>query len=576
MNPSPFERRSESDGPRRPARSEASVATGASRREGWTLAAILVLAAGFRLAALGSAPAGVHLDAAANAWNAKCLLEEGRDASGVAWPMLQYRSFGDSRSTLYLYALLPFQAVGGMNPVTTALPSAVGGILAVFALYVVGRRLFGGAVGLIAAAILAVLPWHVFLSRSGQEAGLAPWLVIAPLAIMVVAGLPLGNSAGSARPWAAGLAGIASGISCYGYLAARVVLPLLLVIGAIVSWRRWRDFLETRRGKAAAFAFGMAFVLTIGPLAIAHLIDPTINERAKAVSLWQSSDPSGSLGRMLVRYVAHFGPDFLFRRGDFYFWNSVPGTAPLPGFMLPLLLAGLWVTLRNVRTDASARVTLAWMLVYPAADLLAQHETVHALRSTPGIGAMALLAAVGAERAVAWGFAKRRGIALAATGLLVLTAAAETARFARVYFFQYARSSEAYVGFGEDILRACAWLRPRLDDADAVIFTGSHPATAGQTYAFVALGLDYEPRRWFTEDRRVAVLDGRALCTGFGKIQFVMGREAEQTLERLASNGRPDRVIYVLRPDEAMWSHPEAVIRRPDGEPSLLLFEAVR
>lgn len=576
MNASPSGRRSPSDDLRPPVRGDASVRAAANRWEAWTLAAILIVAAGLRLVSLGSAPAGVHLDAAANAWSAKCLLEEGRDASGVAWPMVQYRSFGDSRSTLYLYALLPFQAVGGMNPVTTALPSAVGGILAVLALYVVGRRLFGVAAGLLAAAMLAVLPWHIFLSRSGQEAGLAPLLVIGPLAILILAGLPLGNSVGRARPWAAGLAGVGSGLACYGYLAARIVLPLVLVIGVIVSWKRWRELLETRRGKTAALAFASAFLVTIAPLAVAHFTDPTINERAKAVSLWRSSEPSGSLGRVLARYVAHFGPDFLFRRGDFYFWNSVPGTAPLPAFMLPLLLVGLWVTLRDFRANASARVALAWMIVYPAADLLAQHETVHALRSAPGIGALALLAAVGVERAGAWGFRKRRRIALAATGLLALMAAFESARFARVYFFRYARSAEAYVGFGEDILRACAWLRPRLRDADAVIFTGSHPAAAGQTYAFVALGLDHEPRRWFAEDRRVAVLDGRTLCVGFGKIHFVMGDEAERTLGRLASNGRPDRVIYVLRPDEATWSDPVEVIRRPDGEPSLLIFEAVR
>src|SRR5512136_1169370 len=118
-----------------------------ARALNWRVAAallllILLVAAGLRIPYLTSAPPGLNQDEAANAWNAWCLLKTGTDQVGTPWPIFYTRAIGDNRSTLFLYLLLPFQALGGLNVWTARLPSAVGGILTVLLLYWITARLF--------------------------------------------------------------------------------------------------------------------------------------------------------------------------------------------------------------------------------------------------------------------------------------------------------------------------------------------------------------------------------------------------------------------------------------------------
>jgi predicted membrane-bound mannosyltransferase len=89
------------------------------------VASITALAALLRLWHFGQSPPGLNQDEAVNAWNAWCLLKTGRDMVGAAWPVFYAHAIGDNRTTLYFYALLPFQAIGGLSAITTRLPLAL-------------------------------------------------------------------------------------------------------------------------------------------------------------------------------------------------------------------------------------------------------------------------------------------------------------------------------------------------------------------------------------------------------------------------------------------------------------------
>ena len=90
---------------------------------------ILFLAAALRLYKLGESPPGLNQDEAVNAWNAYCLLKTGTDQFGVSWPIFYTKAFGGNNSTLFMYTLIPFQALGGMSIFTTRLPGALCGVL---------------------------------------------------------------------------------------------------------------------------------------------------------------------------------------------------------------------------------------------------------------------------------------------------------------------------------------------------------------------------------------------------------------------------------------------------------------
>src|SRR3954469_24109569 len=79
---------------------------------------------------------------------------------------------------------MEFTMVGHMSEVMSRAPVVVTGVAGVFSTYLLGRRMFGVAAGLAAAAALAIMPYHVFISRQvllDVPAGLAILLAFAAL-----------------------------------------------------------------------------------------------------------------------------------------------------------------------------------------------------------------------------------------------------------------------------------------------------------------------------------------------------------------------------------------------------------
>lgn len=546
-----------------------------SRRRGRTLTAlavVVVIGAALRVPGLTSAPPGLNQDEACNAWNAWCLLKTGRDQWGERWPVFCMRAMGEYRSTLYAHLLIPFQAVGGLNVWTTRLPAALAGVVTIVVLYALAARLFGRGVGLAAAALLAINPTHIQMSRWGHEASLTPLLTALPLLTLVWAGLPPGES--PPRAGRAAVAGLVAGFVGYGYPAVRLFVPALLVGLVVVTGRRWLRLLAARRGIVAAAAWLAAFAATFGPLAYKHITEPErIGRRGWMTRLWEPTDGAATrVERVAVRYAGHFGPHFLFVRGDVdeIAWSA--GTGFMPWYSLPLLAVGLVVGVRRWRESPAARVLLVAVALYPVADCLNWHHSLHALRSSAGLWALVLLAAVGLTGAAG---------ALVRRGLLGWTAAAaaawggptawETGAFLYQYFATRPHQSTVYHGHHVDLMEACAWLRPRLAAADAVICT---EADFNKPYFVVLVALQYDPARWFSEPREYVPDGAWDRCIRFGKFHFLYEAERDGLLSALRDNGRDDHVFLILRPRERPRGTPAVQVARPDGEVVLTVSEA--
>lgn len=547
-----------------------------TKRTAAILAAIMLIAMVVRLAGLSAMPPGLNHDEAANAWNAYCLLTTGHDQVGETWPVFYSRCLGSNRSTLYLYALLPFQAIGGLGVFTTRAPNAIGGVLAVVLLYYLGRRLFGRTTGLAAAALLAVNPWHVHMSRWGHEAGLVPLLAIGSFAAMAWAGLPLGRGDGNAPPrvWRSACAGAIMGIAHYGYQSLRMCLPIFVLAIIVANPRPWRSLLASREGKRAFVAFVFSAGVLIAPLAIMHLIDPEINKRARTIWAWGADESAATaVTGVAGRYLAHFGPGFLFITGDADQTRGPAGLGQFHIYALPLLVAGAASLVARVRTSGGARLVLLWVLVYPAGDLLHSANGVHALRGAPGLFGIVLLAATGATAIGAW--VRRHGrrsvhVAAVATIIIVVTV---NARFAVTYSSRYCSSPAVREGFHVALWEASEWLRPRLDDYAAVFCTNRG---MNMPYIITLVGLRYDPNRWFDEPREVYGPGEWDLYPRYGKMHFMYDPAFyAPTIRKLRENGLSDRVLFIVRPDET--TAPGKVIHRilgPDGNVELLLIEA--
>jgi 4-amino-4-deoxy-L-arabinose transferase-like glycosyltransferase len=545
------------------------------RRAPWIAAAIVALAAALRLYAPGTSPPGMHPDAASNAWNVQCLLANGTDWSGASWPILTSRGFGQGQSTLFYYLLLPFQAALGMSPSTTVLPSAVTGTLAVLLLYVAGRRFFGTLAGLMAAAVAALMPWPIFLSRWGHESGIVPFLTAAPLAAIAIAGLPFSErEPEKGRPGLALLAGLLTGLACYGYLAMRVFFPAGLLLAGVLNARALLDFLEHTNGRRTLAAFALGLAATLGPLAWSHATDPYIAKRAGEFTSWSAQDGwSERVAKVAARYPGTLGPDFLFVRGDRFGIHTIPGSAPLRGYAAPLLLAGIAAVCLTLKRSPASRTLLALTLAYPLADALARHDGPHLLRSAPGIAALSLLAGLGAASTLTWLSRLKRAPAVAVACALALWVAISTARFVGPFYRDFNRDATMVQYFNADLLEALDWVKPRFAGADELWVSMTVSSAMDQPFVLALVGLDYDPKRWFSEAKETVHREDTDRIRSVGKIHFIFAGDDAAPLRALSQDSAQSHVLVIARPGEWHRGEPVHTVFLPDGRPSFQIFD---
>lgn len=562
------------------------------------LAAILAVGAALRVIDFGSCPPGLNQDEAANAWNAWCLLHTGKDMTGQPWPIYYSRMLGGNYTTLNFYLLIPFQAIGGMNVITTRLPALVSGILTIWLLYCVARRMFGTATGLVAAALLAVTPWHIYLSRWGVEANLSPLLALIPLALVLWARLPFADgSQGPPRIVPSLVAGLITGICCYGYGAVRLYVPVFLLAAGLATAPAWRRHVRTRQGAIAIGAFVLGLALTLGPLAYQHIADPSIGKHSRLLSVWSPTDsPVQVAGKIATRYVGHFWIDFLFVNGDPTPMQWMPHTGVFQWYMLPLWLIAMVALASCSMRNAAARVAIVAFLAYPAGDLLHAHaafldaptmQAMHAFRSSPGLCGMVMVGAVGAV--AAWRFlaARSRKIAIAAAAVLVALAVVLTCRFERYMLGSYVALPDVYHAYHADIYQACRWLKPRMGKADAVVCTTT---ATNQPYIVCLVAADYSPKDWFA-DPHIVWTDEPDRWSSFSHIQTVPKPGEWDQHEQFGKWFFPYtnlwqggvRTLLAADPNATAWvmvrpgelhiaAAPVYSVRRPDGRETLQVF----
>ena len=557
----------------------------------WLLAVTLFAAAALRLTNLERAPAGLDVDEAVNAWNAWCVAETGHDQHGVAWPIKDTAGFGQGTTTLYMYVLVPFYRAFGFTTTTTRVPAALAGVLTIALVYYIGAQLFDLSAGAVAALLLCVSPWHLQQSRWGHMSAMFPLAVAAILASLIWAGLcgtgsqPV-RGRDSGRPSGGGrvenpshigraiVAGCVTALFLYGYYAIRLWVPLFLIALMLFTWPRWKS--------RAAAAFAAAAAVVAAPLVIGTLRDPLLLKRAATTWVWSPQDSYATrVGKVLARYPGHFGLDFLFRRGDQY-----PAMRPPPDygvflwFTLPLMILGaVWVVKHFRRIEA--RVLAALVVTYPCADLLNAHdEGPHGLRSIPGMIALTLLAAVGVVALVRYFARASRPFAIAVAGTIAVIGAAEAVAFTRAYFTEMDRIPVKTIAFAADLVDACKWMKPRLDRYDAVFVTGdaiSHP------YIYTLVVLQYPPARWFNDAKTFQegpLPNGwfryEQICLGYGKLHFLFPGADDGELDRMKSDGKPQRVLLVVRPNELFGlTTPPPLLRMHDatGRETLWVIE---
>jgi 4-amino-4-deoxy-L-arabinose transferase-like glycosyltransferase len=150
------------------------------------LLVIVTISIFFRIYHLGSLPQGFHNDEVMNGYVGRFTLENGVDLYGNPWPILYFDNFGDYPNILPMYVSGLSTYLFGVNEFAVRLPIALAGIISVWLAYLITWQLTGSRISSMLAALgLAVLPWHIVLSRATAEAILASSVYLAGLWFLI-------------------------------------------------------------------------------------------------------------------------------------------------------------------------------------------------------------------------------------------------------------------------------------------------------------------------------------------------------------------------------------------------------
>jgi 4-amino-4-deoxy-L-arabinose transferase-like glycosyltransferase len=230
----------------------------ANRRELIPLLIIVVLAFALRTIDLSVHPYPWSGDEASIGSEAIRILHgEVTNFFDTGWSSQPNWSFVPTAVTEYIF---------GKNILAVRLTSVLSGILAVLFVYLAGREFFNSAIGLMAAAFLTTLPYHVHFSRIGVN-NVMDSLMSALFFWLIAKGLNTDDS----RYYY--VAGVVAGLCIYTYTGTRLVL----ILGGIVLlflMIRQKGYLASHRKHLIVFS--IAAIVSAAPQAAFFVRHPDI------------------------------------------------------------------------------------------------------------------------------------------------------------------------------------------------------------------------------------------------------------------------------------------------------------
>jgi len=178
--------------------------------------------------------------------------------------------------------MIVFIKLMGQTVAAARMPWAILGALTVPAVYLMGRRMFDGRIGLIAAAFMATFPLHVQFSRTAMDMTGDPLFIALTLAFLTRA-LRDGDEMEAA------LAGLCLGLSQYFYFAGRIAAPLMIAYVGLYALHGPRAL--WKRAKALAITGVVAGVVVLPNLyAMYSDRERSYSPRLDQVSIWSTGN----------------------------------------------------------------------------------------------------------------------------------------------------------------------------------------------------------------------------------------------------------------------------------------------
>ena len=367
---------------------------------------IILIASILRLWKLGTVPISPDWDEVSLGYNAYSIMHTGRDEYGKFLPII-LRSFDDYKPALYAYLTIPSIAIFGLNVFAVRLPSAIFGILTVFAVFFLAKELFKRAdMALLSSFLLAISPWHIQFSRIAFESNVG----IAFNVFIILFFLK-----GLKKPILLIISAFLAGMNIYIYQSEKVIVPLL-ILALIIIFRK-ELFKVPKKYLIVSFCVGVIIALPLvfytftakGALARAEGVsifsEKTQVLREDAQMIIQDKNKNDLLGLILdnrrlvyakaimAGYLSHFDLNWLFITGDIA-RHHAPNMGLLYLWELPFLLIGIYCLIFGNFPLKTKLLILSWFLIVPIPASVTS-GVPHAVRTLNFLPTLKVFTAIG-------------------------------------------------------------------------------------------------------------------------------------------------------------------------------------
>ena len=375
------------------------------------LIGIIMLAAGLRLWQLGNVPPSPDWDEVALGYDAYSIIHTGRDEFAQFLPVV-LRSFDDYKPALYAYLSIPTVLIFGLDVFAVRLPSAIFGIISVFAVFCLVQELFKenkykDHLALLAAFLLAISPWSLQFSRVGFEANVGDTLNLLA-ALFFVKGV-------NSKRWFLFISAFFAGLSIYVYQSEKVFTPLFILLLAIIYWRKL--FAISKKYLFIVVVFGLIVVtpmlsyIVTNRAALLRVTGTSIfsyqtqllqNDIQKLQQDTVNHDQLGLIldnrrfifaSTIISGYIIHFDPNWLFVTGDIS-RHHAPNMGLIYLFEVPFILFGIYTLLFGEFDKKTKLVVFGWLLLAPVPASITT-GVPHAVRTLNFLPTWQILSAIG-------------------------------------------------------------------------------------------------------------------------------------------------------------------------------------
>lgn len=365
------------------------------------LGVALMLAASLRLPFFSQIPAGLNRDEAALGYNAFSLLKTGTDEYGARWP-ISITSFGDQKLPGYVYLLIPFISLFGLEAWVIRLPSLLAGFFVIAGSGLVVRHMartlrftpnHATLASFLTMLILALAPLTNHFSRVAYEAHVALACFVWGFASYLFA---LDHKKSTAQRALLITAATLWSATLLTYHSYHLFLPLFLIGLLVIDFRRLKKL--DMAGLAISMIIGAITIglLWQGGVVQANLIKNRGISPFHSTQLWIGATAyratlppqlaffgklifnplTQSLTIITQNLTSIISGTFFFVHGSGHGDHNPSNMSNLPLYVLPLCVAWLIGTWHQRHSPAAQRfVLLILAAMIPAAlTIQPQHE----------------------------------------------------------------------------------------------------------------------------------------------------------------------------------------------------------